>query len=70
MFTLILPMTPCGKVVVYDNAVLGSYCGILSGATVGEGGVFTTGSVVIKNVPPYSLAPSMVTKVRGVYCKV
>lgn len=43
------------KVVIEDNVVIGSFALILPGVKINEGGVVGAGSVVIKDVPEYTL---------------
>ena len=43
-------------VVIEDNVWIGTGCTILPGVTIGEGSVVSAGSVVRRNIPPYSLA--------------
>ncbi len=38
------------------NALVGSFCTVLPGVTLGEGCLVAAGSVVTKDVPPHSLA--------------
>lgn len=42
-----------GKIVIEDNAYLGSNSMIMPGVTVGKGALVAAGSVVTKSVPPY-----------------
>lgn len=42
-------------VVIHDHAVIGSWALILPGVTIGEGAVVAAGSVVVKNVEPFTL---------------
>ena len=53
---------------VADYAYLGSGCIILPGVTIGEGGVVGAGSVVARDVPPFTLvvgAPARVIRERA-----
>ena len=43
-------------VVFRANALVGSFCTVLPGVTLGEGCLVAAGSVVTKDVPPHSLA--------------
>ena len=42
-----------GKIVVCDNAYVGSNAQIMPGVTIGEGALVAAGSVVTKSVPPH-----------------
>lgn len=42
-------------VIIHDNAVVGSWALIMPGVTIGEGAVVAAGSVVTKNVEPYTM---------------
>lgn len=56
------------KVVIRDHAVIGSFALILPGVVVNEGSVIGAGSVVVKDVPEYSLAagnPAIVKRSRN-----
>lgn len=46
---------PCAPVTIRDRAWIGARAVILKGVEVGEGGVVAAGSVVTRNVPPYTL---------------
>lgn len=55
------------KVVVEDDVWIGHGAIILSGVTIGRGSVVAAGSVVTKDIPPYSIAagvPARVLKKR------
>lgn len=59
--------TVAKKVVIGDYAVIGAYSTLLPGVTVGEGAVIATGSVVTKDVAPYSVVggvPARFIKMR------
>jgi acetyltransferase-like isoleucine patch superfamily enzyme len=43
-------------IVVEDEVWLGANCVILAGTTIGKHSIVAAGSVITKNVPPYSLA--------------
>ena len=43
------------EVVIQDYAAIGSYSIILPGVTIGEGAIVATGSVVTKDVEPYTV---------------
>ncbi len=54
-----------GGVVVEDDVWLGANVIILDGVTVGTGSVIGAGSVVTKDIPPYSIAVGVPAKVKG-----
>lgn len=41
-----------GKVVIEDNAYIGSFSQIMPGVTIGEGSIVAAGSIVTKSIPP------------------
>ncbi|WP_264367794.1 DapH/DapD/GlmU-related protein [Paraglaciecola mesophila] len=54
-------------VIIKDNVWIGYGVTILKGVEIGEGSIVAAGSVVTKNIPPYSIAggiPSKVIKMR------
>ncbi|HEY4504912.1 MAG TPA: acyltransferase [Candidatus Paceibacterota bacterium] len=56
------------KVVIEDDVWLGSHVVVTSGVRIGKGSVIGAGSVVTKDIPPYSIAvgvPARVIKKRG-----
>lgn len=56
-------------VTIEDNVWLGEDVLILAGVTIGEGAIIQAGSVVVKSIPPYSIAggaPAIVFKKRNV----
>lgn len=56
-----------GKIVIEDDVWIGMDATILSGVRIGKGSVVGTGSVVAKDVPPYSIVvgnPAKVIKKR------
>jgi acetyltransferase-like isoleucine patch superfamily enzyme len=56
-----------GKVIIEDDVWIGANAIILKGVTVGEGAVVAAGSIVTKDVLPYSIvagSPAKVTKMR------
>jgi acetyltransferase-like isoleucine patch superfamily enzyme len=66
-----IPMTlqgvTCEEIKIGDDVWLGSRVIILAGVEIGEGSVIGAGSVVSKNIPPYSVAvgvPARVIKKR------
>ena len=44
-----------GPIIVEDDVWIGYGCKILSGVTIGRGSVIGAGSIVTKNIPPYSI---------------
>jgi acetyltransferase-like isoleucine patch superfamily enzyme len=69
---LTLPMKDQGVtvsfVVIEDDCWIASNCIILAGVTVGKGSVVAAGSVVTKDVPPYSVvagSPATIIKSRN-----
>ena len=58
----------CQPVIIEDYVWIGTRSIILPGVTIGEGAVIGAGSVVTKNIPPYSIAvgnPAKVIKMRN-----
>ena len=58
----------CKPVVIEDHVWIGARAIILPGVTIGEGAVIGAGSVVTRNVPPYTIAvgsPARVVKDRS-----
>ncbi len=56
-----------GAIIVDDDVWIGDRCTILSGVTLGQGAVIGAGSVVVRDVPPYSVVagnPAKVVKYR------
>jgi len=56
-------------ITIEDNVWLGNRVMILGGVTIGEGAIIQAGSVVVKNIPKYSIAgghPATVFKQRDV----
>lgn len=56
-----------GPIIIKDDVWIGSNSLILSGITVGQGAVVAAGSVVTKDVPPYSIVggnPARILKYR------
>ena len=54
-----------GGVVIEDDVWLGTDVKILDGVTVGTGSVIGAGSIVTKDIPPYSIAVGAPAKVRS-----
>lgn len=57
------------NIVIEDNVWIGRSVTILGGVTVGEGSVIGANSVVVKDIPPYSIAvgnPAKVVKHRDI----
>lgn len=50
-------------IVVEDDVWIGSGATILKGVTIGRGSIIAAGALVIKNVPPYSIAGGVPAKV-------
>lgn len=50
-------------IVIGDYAWIGMRATILGGVTIGEGSVITTGAVVTRDVPPYTIAGGVPAKV-------
>jgi acetyltransferase-like isoleucine patch superfamily enzyme len=51
-----IPMTEFGEVRIERGVYIGVNAIILPGVTLGEGSIIGSGSVVTKNIPPYSVA--------------
>lgn len=54
-------------VIIANDVWIGASCIILPGVTIGEGAVIAAGSVVTKDIPPYSICagvPAKVIKMR------
>lgn len=62
MFAMDCPFKE-GKVVVKDGAHLGIGSIIMPGVTIGEGAIIGAGSVVTRDIPPYSVAVGAPAKV-------
>ena len=52
-----------GNIVLENNVWIGANCVILKNVTIGEGAVVAAGSVVIKDVEPYSLVGGIPAKI-------
>ena len=46
----------CEKIIIEDRVWIGAGCIILKGVTIGKGSVIAAGTVVTKDVPPYTVA--------------
>ncbi len=56
-----------GKIIIEDDVWIGARAIILQGVTIGHGSVIWAGSVVVEDIPPYSIAvgnPAKVIKKR------
>jgi len=56
-----------GSIIINDEVWIGSHCKILSGINIGKGAIIATGSVVINDVPEYSIVggvPARIIKYR------
>ncbi len=59
--------TSKGEIIVGDDVWIGHGCMILSGVRIGQGSIIAAGSVVVKDVPPYTIyggAPAVFIKNR------
>ena len=54
-----------GPVVLEKDSVLGTNSVVLPGVTIGEGAVVSPGSIITKNVPPWTIAAGFPTKFIG-----
>lgn len=52
-----------GDIIIEDDVWIGQRCTILSGVKIGQGAVVAAGSVVSKDVPPYSIVGGVPAKV-------
>lgn len=52
-----------GEIIIKDDAWIGSNATVIKGITIGEGSVVAAGSVVTKNVPPYTIVGGNPAKV-------
>ncbi|MGL4347435.1 MAG: hypothetical protein ACRCR9_05090 [Chitinophagaceae bacterium] len=56
-----------GNIIVEDHVWIGYGVKILSGVTIGKGSIVSTGSIVTKDIPPYTIVggiPARVIKKR------
>jgi len=51
------------NIVIEDDVWIAARCTILSGVTIGKGSVIAAGSVITKNIPPYSVVAGVPGKV-------
>ncbi len=58
-----LGIEKASPITIQDNVWIGGKVCILPGVTIGEGAVIGAGSVVTKDIPPYSLAVGNPAKV-------
>lgn len=49
------PLSTKGPVIIEDNVWIGGKTSILPGVRIGRGSIIGAGSVVVKDVPPYSV---------------
>ena len=54
-----------GRIVIEDDVWLGARVTVLKDVTIGKGSVIGAGSVVTKDIPPYSIAVGVPAKVIG-----
>ena len=60
-----------GPIIVKDDVWIGDRAFILSGVTIGQGAIVAAGSVVVKDIPPYSIVggnPAKIIKYRFNEC--
>ena len=58
----------CEKVTIGNDVYVGMRCAIMYSGNIGDGSIIGAGSVVVKSIPPYSVAvgcPAKVIKQRG-----
>lgn len=55
------------EITIEDNVWIGANCFVLPGITIGEGSVVAAGSVVVKDIPPMSIAGGNPAKVIRSY---
>lgn len=53
----------CKDVIIEDNVWLGNRVMILGSVTIGEGAIIQAGSVVVNDIPAYSIAGGHIAKV-------
>lgn len=55
------------EIIIEDNVWIAANCSILKGVTIGEGSIVAIGSVVMDNVPPFSIVrgnPAVLVKTK------
>ena len=52
-----------GKIIIEDNVWIGDKVTILSGVKIGIGSIIGANSVVTKDIPPYSIAAGVPSKI-------
>lgn len=57
------PVVSKGEIIIGDNVWIGENSIILAGVTIGEGAVIAAGSIVTKNVPPYTVVAGNPAKI-------
>lgn len=57
------PLVSKGPIIIEENVWIGEMVCILGGVHIGKGSIIGAGSVVTKNIPPYSLACGIPAKV-------
>nr|WP_303321249.1 acyltransferase [Alistipes onderdonkii] len=57
------PIYSKGAIVIGDNVWIGEKAAILAGVTIGEGAIIGANAVVTKNIPPYSIAAGIPTRI-------
>lgn len=57
------PLTEDGHTIIKDNVFLGTKCSILKNVTIGSHSVIGANSVVIKDIPPFSVASGNPAKI-------
>lgn len=53
----------CGDIIIKKNAWIGMNCIILKGVTIGEAAIVAAGSIVTKDVPPFSIVAGNPAKI-------
>ena len=62
-------VTTKGPVIIEEDVWIGSNAIILPGIRIGRGSVIGAGSVVTKDIPPYSVAYGNPAEIKGFVCK-
>ncbi|MBK7512424.1 MAG: CatB-related O-acetyltransferase [Chloracidobacterium sp.] len=55
-----------GPILIKDDVWIGTRATIMSGLTIGQGAIVAAGSVVVKDVPPYSIVAGTPAKVISI----